>query len=286
MLCPRHCAVDRFTTMGVCNSDHRLIVNMHQLHFWEEPVISGTQGSGTIFFSNCNLKCVFCQNYRISQEGCGNEVGIEALVEMMLDLQQSGAHNINLVTPTHYTVQLRDALIMAKSSGLSIPIVWNSNAYEHADTLRLMEGLVDIYLPDFKYAHTQPAALYSGAANYPTFAKSAILEMFRQTGHLKTFEGIAFRGILIRILVLPGQADSLKGILYWIAENLGTKCHVSLLGQYYPSYHAHEFAELQQGLKQGEYQNVVAIAEDLGLENIYLQEVGSSDDYTPDFIQK
>ena len=285
-ICPRNCGTNRFIKKGVCRSDEKVKLNLYQLHHWEEPVISGNKGSGTIFFSNCNLNCVFCQNYTISQEGRGKNITISELCSIMLELQEKGAHNINLVSPMHYSLQIRDALVRAKVQGLQIPVIWNSNAYETPETLKKLEGLVDIYLPDFKYSVNTYAQKYSMAGNYFENAKASVLEMYRQTGHLRVFEGIAFRGVLIRILVLPGQTENVAGILRWIADTLGTQCNISLLGQYYPAYKSANYPEIMHGLSKAEYLKAVKIMDELGFSNGYLQEVGSSDAFTPDFINE
>jgi putative pyruvate formate lyase activating enzyme len=282
-ICPHECGVDRTVKTGVCGANEKIKVNIHQLHHWEEPVISGTQGSGTIFFSHCNLKCIFCQNFQISQQGNGQDVSVGRLADMMLELQEKNAHNINLVSPTQYTLQISKAIISAKNQGLQIPIVWNSNAYESVETLKQMEGLVDIYLPDFKYWDDEKAKKYSGISEYSVHAKKAIIEMFRQIGHLKIHEGIAFRGIMIRLLVLPENSSGLKNVLGWIHENLGEKTYISLMGQYYPTYKSSEYPELSRGITTAEYSEAAQTFGLYGFQNGFIQEVGSSSIYTPDF---
>ena len=283
ILCPHRCGTDRHMQQGVCGATDKIRVNIHQLHYWEEPVISGTQGSGTIFFSHCNLKCVFCQNFQISQAGHGQDISIERLAEMMLELQEKNAHNINLVTPTHYSLPIREALILAKKRGLEVPVVWNSNAYENVETLRMLEGLIDIYLPDFKYGSDDAAQKYSGIRNYTLHAKKSILEMYRQTGHLKIHEGIAYCGLMIRMLILPEEQSHYNEIFEWIAENTGVKTYISLMGQYYPTYRAHDFPMLSRGITPEEYSAAVTLMDTLGFQNGFIQDVGSSSRYTPDF---
>ncbi|MEM4248332.1 MAG: radical SAM protein [Candidatus Nanoarchaeia archaeon] len=280
-ICPRNCNVDRKFQKGACKCGEQILVNTYQLHYWEEPPISAKHGSGTIFFAGCNMNCVYCQNYIISQQIEGEPVSISQLVKIFFELQEKGAHNINLVTPTHFSLQLKEALSIAKKDKLKIPVVWNSNAFEKVETLKLLEGLVDIYLPDFRYFDNSVALKYSNAPQYPEFAKLAIKEMFRQVGYLQENRGIAVKGILIRILVLPGDIGNAKEILKWIASNIGTESYISLMGQYYPTYRAKEFPELSRHLL--EYQDIADFAEKLGFCNGFFQEVGSSSEYTPNF---
>ncbi len=282
-LCPRECGTDRFAGTGFCKSGAMPRVNRSQLHFWEEPVISGERGSGAIFFSGCTMRCVYCQNHRISQEGRGTDRTPEELAAMMLDLQERGAHNVNLVTASHFTPQAAEAVRAARGRGLSVPVVWNSNAYEKPDTLRLLDGLVDIYLPDFRYWSPEAAKRYSATADYPERAKEAIVEMHRQCGHLEVREGIAAKGLLVRLLVLPGMADSIRDILAWIRDALGSETWVSLMGQYYPAYRTAGFPEIDRPVSEDEYDRCLLFLDELGFENGFTQEVGSCSDYTPEF---
>jgi putative pyruvate formate lyase activating enzyme len=284
-LCPRDCGADRKRRGGVCKGSWTADVSLHQLHFGEEPVLSGTNGSGTIFFSNCSMRCVYCQNFRISHEGHGTPRSTEELCAMMLELQELGAHNINMVTASHYVFQAAQALRTARERGLRIPLVWNSSAYEKPETLRLLEGLVDIYLPDFRYFDPAAAARYSSVPDYPTWAKRAIIEMFRQTGHLSVTDGIAARGLIIRILVLPGLTEGVRGILAWIRDRIGPETWVSLMGQYYPAYRAHEFPEINRPVTEEEYRRCLGYLEEFGFENGFVQEVGSDVEYTPAFSE-
>lgn len=296
-LCPRTCGANRHETSGLCGMGAELRVSTALLHHGEEPCISGesesTGGSGTIFFAGCALRCVFCQNHEISMpttpQGRGQTLDVDDLTALMLELQLSGAHNINLVTPSHFTPLLRTAIAQAKGHGLAIPVVWNSSGYESVETLRSLKGLVDIYLPDLKYMDAQAAARYAAAPDYPEAATRALAEMFRQVGRLRLEDGpegsgLAKRGLLIRLLVLPGNAGRADLALEWIAKNLGRKVGVSLMGQYYPAHRAAEFPELRRGVDPADYDALVRQMERLGLNLGYTQAVGSSADYTPDFL--
>jgi putative pyruvate formate lyase activating enzyme len=282
-LCPRECGVDRSAATGYCGGGAAARINLHRLHFWEEPVLSGTRGSGTIFFSHCTMRCAYCQNYRISHEGRGAGRSVEELTAMMLDLQKEGAHNVNLVTASHFTPQAAEAIRRAREKGLLIPVVWNSNAYEKPETLRLLDGLVDIYLPDFRYIDSKTAERYSDTPHYPGRAKDAILEMHRQVGHLAVSDDTAMRGIIIRLLVLPGQTGSVREILAWIHDTLGPETWISLMGQYYPVYRSCDFPEINRPITAAEYGECLGYLDELGFENGFVQEVGSCADYTPDF---
>lgn len=302
LICPRACGVNRHEKAGVCGTGATLRVALAQLHHGEEPVLSGTaspetgeaRGSGTIFFSGCNLRCVYCQNHDISMGGpngigLGHDLTVDDLTAMMLELQLSGAHNINLVTPTHFTPLVRQALLLARANGLGLPVVWNSSAYETVETLRTLDGLVDIFLPDLRYMDSAAAARYSNAPDYPQAACAAILEMHRQVGQLVVEDGLdgqlARRGLLIRLLVLPGNVGRTDLALDWIAANLGTDTCLSLMGQYYPAHRAGEFPEINRCLKPVEYKAVRRHMEKLGFANGFVQQVGGSAAFTPDFRQ-
>lgn len=285
-ICPRRCGVNRVTgETGFCRAPARPNVALATLHFGEEPCISGTAGSGTVFFSHCNLKCIFCQNHEISQGGFGREISINHLVEIFLHLQNKGAHNINLVSPTPYIPVLVRAIPAARQRGLTIPVVYNTNAYENVAALSLLDGLVDIYLPDLKYRAEEPARRYSAAPDYFATATAAIKEMYRQVGTpLLDKNGLARRGLFVRHLILPGQvADSIQ-VLQWIAANLPGKVYVSLMAQYFPAYRAREISSLNRRLKTTEYEQVVSCLLDLGLENGFVQELeAATEAYVPDF---
>ncbi len=282
--CPFECNIDRSIKPGRCRATDIIEIAQAQLHHWEEPPISGNRGSGTIFFTHCNLSCKFCQNYDISQLGYGHKVTPERLLAIMLELEQRGAHNINLVTPTHYTLQLIPVLEKAVQK-LKIPILWNSNAYEKAETLRRLEGLVSIYLPDLKYFSDELAGKFSTAPEYFKFATEAILEMKRQVGkNIYNKEGIIQKGLIIRHLVLPGQTEDSKKILSWIRENLGAETHISLMAQYYPTYRAHELEGMNRRLLPAEYQEVYQHFLELGFEQGFCQQLTSATpDFTPEF---
>ena len=283
-VCPQNCGVNRYETTGFCKAGFNLKINLAQLHHGEEPVFSGSNGSGTIFFSYCNLRCVFCQNYSISHLGWGTYYNEEDCAQIMLKLQEAGAHNINLVSPTQYTPQLVKTITIARENGLSIPVLWNSNGYENVFTLQSLAGLVDIYLPDFKYAHSFYSKKYSSAKDYPEIAIRALEEMFRQVGHLQLdSEGIAKKGILVRHLVLPNHLSGTKKVLYILYEHFGPELALSLMAQYYPTGKANEFPELNRSLKKEEYEEAVETAEALGFKNLYLQKIYSSPEWTPDF---
>ncbi|MFA6923117.1 MAG: radical SAM protein [Bacteroidales bacterium] len=282
-LCPHKCGIDRYKQTGFCNCSEKILINTYHLHRWEEPIISGNNGSGTIFFSGCNLQCVFCQNFKISHYRYGELYDIAELSNIMLELQNKKAHNINLVTPTHFSLQIKEAIITAKNKGLEIPVIWNSNGYEEVETLEMLDGLIDIYLPDFKYFDSELSLKYSGAADYPIKAKDAIKEMFRQVGNIKLKNNIALKGLLIRLLVLPENINGIENIMKWIFENIGNEVFISLMGQYYPTHKAKLFPEINRSITNKEYQFAIEQMEKYGFENGFMQEVGSSANYTPDF---
>jgi len=291
-LCPRVCKAIRTARPGRCGAGARLRVALAQLHHGEEPVLSGdpegSGGSGTIFFSGCNLGCVYCQNHDISIGNLGHDMSVDDLTALMLELQLAGAHNINLVTAGHYTPQVRAALAQARQSGLALPVAWNSSGYESVPTLRTLEGLVDIYLPDLRYMDAQAAARYSAAPDYPKAATFAICEMHRQVGGLKVDAdtGLATSGLLIRLLALPGNVGRTDLALDWIADTLGPRTAISLMGQYYPTHRAREFPEIDRGVTPAEYAALRTHMDELGFTRGFAQEVGSSAAGTPDFHAK
>lgn len=268
-LCGRKCKKNRFIERGVCGGELLPMVSSYNLHFGEEPPISGSRGSGTIFFTGCSLSCVFCQNYPISQQRIGNEISIERLAEYMLSLQYEGAHNINLVTPTHYVPQILASLELAIEKGLSIPIVYNTGGYDSLETLSLLRGIVDLYLPDAKYSDDQLAFRYSGVKRYVDINREAICEMHSQVGELLVDEGIAVEGILVRHLVLPSHIENTRGVLQFL-KTVSPDTKISLMGQYFPCNRAKDYPEINQKLSTNEYREAVSIMHTLSLEG-YIQ---------------
>jgi len=273
-LCPRKCLVNRLQDeKGFCGAGTRVVVSSWNLHFGEEPPISGYRGSGTIFFTHCNLRCCFCQNYPISQLGNGQEAEISELARMMVRLQKLGAHNINFVTPTHFVPQIVEALGMAIEEGLKIPLVYNSGGYDAEETLQLLDGIVDIYMPDAKYSTPESARAYSKAADYFEVNKKALLEMHRQVGDLKMDkEGIAKRGLLIRHLVMPQDVVGSRKVLEFIARNISKNTYMSIMAQYHPAHLAFEFPEISRRIYKREYDAVLKMADELELERGWRQD--------------
>lgn len=285
MLCPRKCGADRITKMGACGAPILPYIAKASLHMWEEPFISGQRGSGAIFFCGCNLKCVFCQNYDISNGSVGRQYGPDEIAGIMLRLQERGAHNINLVSPAPYVPVIAEAVRYAREHGMKLPIVYNTNAYETVESLKLMEGLVDVYLPDIKYVSSGISAKYSGAQDYFSYAAAAIDEMYRQQGMLSLDEnGMAKSGVAIRHLVLPGSVDETRRVLDYIAGHFPKNINVSLMSQYVPFHKAEEYPPLDRRLLKREYRRTVEYGLSLGLENILTQEMSSATaEYTPVF---
>lgn len=279
--CPRKCNVDRENALGYCKAPNAYKLARASLHFWEEPCISGKNGSGTVFFSGCNLGCVFCQNYEISHNCKGVEVSEERLIRIFEHLVDEGANNINLVNPTHYAVQLAHTLKKYKPP---VPVVYNTSGYDSIDTLRLLDGLVDIYLPDFKYIRNDKALRYSRAEDYPQFAMPALREMKRQVGDDVFDEnGIMKRGMIIRHLVLPSNTNSSIQALDYLAENFGDT-YISVMAQYVPCADLSDYKEINRKITEREYDKVVNHILDLGLEKVFLQTLESAtEDYIPDF---
>jgi putative pyruvate formate lyase activating enzyme len=265
-VCPNFCGIDRTKgKKGKCRVEDNLVVSSANLHFGEEPVLVGRRGSGTIFFTSCNLGCVFCQNYDISQLDYGRVISEEDLVSLMLMLQNQGAHNINLVTPTHQAPQIFTALILAKQKGLRLPVVYNCGGYENPLFLKELEGLVDIYMPDFKYASDELAFKFSGIKEYATWCKKALLEMHRQVGELKiNCNGVAERGLLVRHLVLPLGIAGSKEIIDFIAREISPHTYLNIMDQYHPSYRAKEYRELERRVFRQEIEEVICYAEQKG----------------------
>lgn len=284
-LCPRRCGANRYISRGACGAGAEVLAAKAFLHQWEEPCISGEKGSGTIFFSGCNMKCVFCQNHAISQELYGKEISVGRLADIMLELQANGAANINLVSPTPYVLHIRDAVAEARLKGLQLPVVYNTNGYENVETIAALDGIVDIYLPDIKYFNDSYGVKYSNAPDYFLHTSQAVLEMLRQVGHPVFDEGgMLKKGILIRHLILPELLPDSKKILKWIRDNLGAQTYVSLMCQYTPMYKARQFEELDRRLEDWEYELITDYFFRIGLENGFAQEHSSAaEDYVPDF---
>jgi putative pyruvate formate lyase activating enzyme len=266
-LCPRKCGANRLEgKKGYCRSGKELFISSYGPHFGEEPEVTGRNGSGTIFMTNCNLLCLYCQNYEISHLGHGEEVSICEAAEMMLNLQSRGCHNINLVTPTHFTPQLAKAISVAAGRGLKLPIFWNCSGYENVETIRLLDGVVDIYKPDIKYSGSEPAKKYSNAPDYFERCREAVKEMYRQVGDLKVDgSGIAYRGLLIRHLILPNNIAGSEEVLEFIARELSRESYVNIMAQYRPCGRAFEYEELSRRPTSIEYYKVVDYARRLGL---------------------
>lgn len=285
-LCPRNCKANRLNhRFGYCNMSSDLVVARAALHFWEEPCISGEAGSGTVFFSGCSMGCVYCQNQNIAKGNTGQIISIERLAQIFLELQEQGANNINLVTPTHFSVQIVEAIKQARKKGLWLPIVYNCSGYECVHTLKRMEGFVDIYLPDFKYMNEEISKRYSNASNYAMYAKKAINEMVRQIGQAKfNSQGIMERGIIVRHLALPGCREDSKQILKYLYETYHNSIYLSIMNQYTPLEHVKQYPELNRRLKNKEYEELVDYAIDLGIETGFIQEgETASESFIPEF---
>lgn len=261
-LCPNECLADRANgETGDCHSTDEVMISSYGPHFGEEPPLTGNFGSGTIFFTNCNLSCQFCQNYDISQLGRGEPVTIKDLAQIMISLQNRGCHNINFVAPTHFTPQIVDSLILAIDKGLQIPLVYNCGGYESVETLKLLEGIIDIYMPDIKYSSNETAEKYSLIKNYWDFVRKAVREMHRQVGNLKISKrGIAQRGLLVRHLILPNNIAGSKKVLDFLAEEISKDTYLNLMDQYYPSYRANQYEELNRRISKEEYYEIIDYA--------------------------
>jgi len=292
-ICPKDCGNDRLNNeIAACYSGRMPIVSSYTAHFGEEPCLSGTKGAGNIFFGNCNLRCVYCQNYQISQtwkEQTKNEVTHERLAEMMLELQDRGCHNIGFVSPTHFVPQMARSILIAAQNGLRLPIVYNTNAYDSLEVLRLLDGIVDVYLPDLKYADSEAGFQFSKIRNYKEHARAAIKEMHRQMGDDLVFDGAGLlkRGLLIRLLVLPNDIADIEQNLRWIRDELSPKTAISLMAQYYATNKAASdprYILLSRRISEREWFEAVSLLEDIGLEEGFMQEYESASHYyRPDF---
>ena len=285
-LCPHNCKVNRLNgEIGRCKCKDKVKIALASVHYYEEPCISGENGSGTIFFSGCNLNCKFCQNYEISQLGKGIEITIEELSDIFIKQQNKGVNNINLVTPTMYVYQIIEAIKKKKKKGLDIPIIYNSNGYENIETIKKLNGYIDVYLPDLKYYDDEIAYKYSGINNYFENAKSAILEMQKQVGGPKLNEnGIIQKGLIIRHLVLPNNIEKSEKILRWIKSNINEEVYISIMAQYFPSYKAKQMNDINRKLSEEEYAKIEDLVYELDIKNGYMQELGEhEEEYVPDF---
>ena len=276
-VCPRRCSVDRLDgELGVCLVGSRAFVTSYGPHFGEEPPLTGTRGSGTIFFGSCNLRCVFCQNYDISQLRHGRQVSADDLAGMMIDLQERGCHNINLVTPSHQVPQILEALLIAASRGLAIPLVYNTSAYDGLETLRLLDGIVDIYMPDAKYGDEDRALRYSKVERYPEVAKAAIAEMHRQVGDLLIDRhGVAVRGVLVRHLVLPGGIAGTAEVMRFLAQDISRDTYVNVMDQYRPCWKASRHPPLDRRVTDEEFEDAVRLAKRAGLHRLAHEAAGT-----------
>lgn len=284
VLCPRKCGINRYEKKGFCGANNKLKIAYYNLHMWEEPVISGANGSGTIFFSNCNMKCLYCQNKKISTDGYGKYTSLKRLEEIMLELQEKGANNINLVTPTHYVPHISKVLRKIKNSTLNIPVVYNTSSYEKVGTIIMMNKLVDIYLADLKYYDDELALKYSLCNNYFETATMAIDEMFRQVGNLEfDNNGILKKGLIVRVLILPGHVYDAKNIIKYLYKTFGDNIFISIMNQYTPVNKC-KYDNLNNKITDEEYDEVINYALDLGVTNAFVQEGDTSlESFIPDF---
>ncbi len=291
-ICPRRCGTNRRDgERGFCHSAALPVVSSFCAHRGEEPVLSGSRGSGTVFFGNCNMRCVYCQNHQISQDPSaqkGNEIDCHTLAERMLYLQDNLlCHNINLVSPSHFVPQIVRAVLLAVPMGLHLPLVYNTGGYDSLETLEMLDGIISVYLPDLRYASDKVAVELSQAPGYAGHARAAIKEMHRQVGNLVLDgSGVAQRGIIVRHLILPNRLAGSRESLTWLAKEVSPFIAVSIMSQFYPAHHAHQLPALSRKITPGEYREVVDLVEELGLENGWLQEMESSGTYVPDFARE
>ncbi len=284
-LCPHECKIDRTKYTGRCKATNETKVALYNLHYYEEPCISGKNGSGTVFFSGCNMNCKYCQNHKISQNVIGKSVTKEELANIFLELQKNNANNINLVTGVIYVPVIIEAIKIAKENGLKIPIIYNSSGYEKKETLKALEGYIDIYLPDFKYYYEELGMELSNIKNYPIFAKESILEMYNQVGDVVLDEkGLIKKGLIIRHLILPNHIRNSKMVLKWIKENIGKSAYVSIMAQYFPTYNANKIEDINRKITEEELEEIKDYIQQLKLENGYIQELEEDEKkYVPDF---
>ena len=284
VLCPRNCKVDRNSTVGFCRETAELRIARAALHLWEEPCISGKNGSGTVFFVGCNLRCCYCQNSQISTGSAGKVITVERLAEIFLELQQKGAENINLVTPTHFVLHIIEAIKLARSRGLRLPIVYNCGGYESVEVLRLLDGYIDVYLPDFKYYDERFAIKYSSAPNYKEVAEAAIEEMVRQVGKPQFDErGMMIKGVIVRHLCLPTLTDDSKRVLKFLHRTFGNDIYISIMSQYTPTDFC-PCSELQTRFDRADYEEILEYCADIGIEQGFTQDEGCAEEsFIPSF---
>jgi putative pyruvate formate lyase activating enzyme len=286
--CPRDCKVDRISgEYGICTSGHLPIVSSYTPHFGEEPVLSGTRGAGNIFFGNCNLKCIYCQNFEISQNPKiekRKEVSHNRLAEIMIDLQNKACHNIGLVSPTHFSATILKSIYLAAQKGLNLPIIYNTNGYDSVEMLKLYDGVVDIYLPDLKYGNSEYAKTYSLVDNYFEKTKEAIREMYKQVGDELVYDDdVVVRGLIIRHLILPNDLSDTEKVFKFISEEISPNVHISLMSQYYPTNKAYKDILIDRALRNSEYNKALQLLEKYGLHNGWIQEMESAHNYKPHF---
>ena len=281
-LCPRSCLVNRYNKLGYCRAGSKIKLSLVSTHMYEEPFISGNNGSGTIFFTNCNLKCIFCQNEKI-RDGYGKEITIKRFSEILIEQQKRNVHNINLVTPTHYAPLIRKGIIKAKKMGLNIPIVYNTSSYENVETIKMMNGLIDIYLADLKYFSDKYSIKYSNTKDYFKYAKLAIEEMYKQVGSPIIENDLLKKGLVVRILLLPGLVEDAKKIIKYLYDKYKDNIYISIMNQYTPIT-KYIYEELNNKVLDTEYNDLINYACDLGVVNAFIQEDGTqSDSFIPDF---
>lgn len=283
-ICPHRCKVNRLDgQIGRCKCNDKIKIALASIHNYEEPCISGGNGSGTVFFSNCNLSCIYCQNYEISQLGRGKNITIAELANTFMELQRKNVNNINLVTPTMYAYQIKEAIKIARKDGLKIPIIYNTNSYENVETIKALNGYIDVYLPDLKYYSNELSKKYSKVDKYFEVATKAIKEMYKQVGTAKFDEnGIIQKGVIIRHLILPNHLQNSKHILKWIKENMPDDIYVSVMAQYFPTYKAKQDNLINRKLKAKEYREIEEFLYTLDLKNGYIQEIGEhEEEYVP-----
>lgn len=272
VICPKECHINRNKELGFCKCGNKIKIARYSLHYWEEPCISGDNGSGTIFFSGCNLKCIYCQNYTISEENKGKDISIEEFANICLELQENKANNINLVTPTPYIPLIKEGLILAKKKGLNIPIVYNTSGYEKVDSLKELDGLIDIYLPDFKYYDNTLGVKFSKVDNYFEIAKDALNEMYRQVGTPKFKDNIMTKGLIVRHLLLPSHLNDSKNIIKYLYDTYKDNIYISIMNQYTPVRKIDKYNELNNKVIDKDYDELINYACDLGVKNAFIQE--------------